>query len=618
MDVELAEVRDFLAAHHPYGQLPEQELRELPKRLVTKYFRRGTQLLEVGQYNDYLHIVRTGGVHIIDAHGVLADTAEPGESFGLSSVWAGAPSRYRMVAVEDTLCLLLPSEAFRHLMSVSEPFSKFFLDQHAGRMRSGVEMVRMDESGSAILRTRVRQMVRKKPITITPDTPIRVAAQRMTDMRISALLVTEGETLVGIVTDRDMRSKVIANGLSPNGPISSIMTPNPTTTHPDTLAFEVLVQMTQHGWHHLPVVGDGELVGMVTSGDIMRLEQANPSYLVGEIDQQTTVDGVVESAKKLPNVVYQAAVQDATADDVARVITAIMDALTRKLILLAEAEIGDAPVHYCWVALGSQGRLESGLQSDQDNALLISDDVTPGQMAWFGDLAQRVVDGLVRCGFPLCPGDMMASNPQWRVPLRTWGGYFAQWMNAPEPDALLNAQTFFDMRPVHGDRTLYERLQGSVIPRAPQATRFLAYLAKQAQRFEPPLGLFRDFVTSDGTGGKIDLKSGGIAPVVQIARLAALSKGGAQLNTNDRLKAASTSNAMSEEKSADLTDAFEFISYIRLQHQVRQLRKGEQADNLIDPDTLSSFERRHLKEAFAIIRKMQGTLAYLYRTDVTS
>ena len=285
---------------------------------------------------------------------------------------------------------------------------------------------------------------------------------------------------------------------------------------------------------------------------------------------------------------------------------------------LAEAEIGNAPVHYCWVALGSQGRLESGMQSDQDNALLISDEVTPEQLEWFGELARRVVEGLVRCGFPLCTGDMMASNPQWRVPLRTWGGYFAQWMNAPEPEALLNAQTFFDMRPVHGDRTLYERLQTSVIARAPQATRFLAYLAKQAQRFEPPLGLFRDFVTSDETGGKIDLKSGGIAPIVQIARLAALSKGGAQLNTIDRLRAASSTNALSEEKAADLTDAFEFISYVRLQHQVKQMKKGQQADNLIDPASLSSFERRHLKEAFAIIRKTQGTLAYLYRTDVTS
>ncbi len=297
-----------------------------------------------------------------------------------------------------------------------------------------------------------------------------------------------------------------------------------------------------------------------------------------------------------------------------------MDALTRKLIEMAEGEIGNAPVHYCWVALGSQGRLESGMQSDQDNALLISDEVTPEQLEWFGELARRVVDGLVRCGFPLCPGDMMASNPQWRVPLRTWGGYFAQWMNAPEPEALLNAQTFFDMRPVHGDRTLYERLQTSVIARAPQATRFLAYLAKQAQRFEPPLGFFRDFVLVDSGehANTLDLKAGGIAPIVQIARLVALSKGGAQLNTIDRLRAASSTNALSEEKAADLTDAFEFISYVRLQHQVKQMKKGQQADNLIDPASLSSFERRHLKEAFAIIRKTQGTLAYFYRTDVTS
>ena len=215
---------------------------------------------------------------------------------------------------------------------------------------------------------------------------------------------------------------------------------------------------------------------------------------------------------------------------------------------------------------------------------------------------------------------MMATNPAWRVPLRTWGQYFARWMNEPEPDALLHAQTFFDMRPVHGDKTLFARLHASIVGRAPTASRFLGHLAKQAQRFEPPLGFFRDFVLEDSGGHRntLDIKAGGIAPIIQMARLFALSKGSAQVNTIDRLRAASATHALSPENAADLAEAFEFITTVRLRHQVAQLGRGEKPDNHVPPAMLSSLERRQLKEAFALVRRMQGALAFVHRTDVTS
>lgn len=620
MNVELVEIRDFLAQHHPFDELPERTLNDLPSRLLGRYYRRGTALVELGAHNEYLYILRSGAVDIIDGHGSLTDRAGVGDSFGLSSVMTGGESRYTLMAREDSLCLLMPADVFNHLMGSSAPFRQFYLEQQAGRMRSAVESVRVDEAGSAILRTRVRDIIRKAPITVGPEGSIRDAARLMTEKRISALLVTRDERLVGIVTDRDMRAKVVADGMDPTLPVEQLMTPNPLTVDPDALAFEVLVQMTERKFHHLPVVEEDKLLGMITAGDLMRLEEANPSFLVGEIERQTTVDGLVAASQKLGGVVTTAVRQDATADDVARVITATTDALTRKLIQLAEAEIGAAPVPYCWLALGSQGRLESGLQSDQDSAIIVADTTTDEQLAWFGELAERVVAGLEQCGYVRCPGDMMASNPQWRVRLRTWGGYFAQWMNAPEPEALLNAQTFFDMRPVHGDRTLFDALHKAVLSRAPQSTRFLAYLAKQAQRFEPPLGFFRDFVLEDSGEHRntLDLKAGGVAPIVQIARIFALAKGAPQLNTNDRLRGAVTHQALSEEKARDLMDAFEFINYVRLQHQVRQLANGETPDNHVPPSMLSQFERRHLREAFAIIRSMQKALAYVHRTDITS
>ena len=619
MDVELVEVRDFLAAHHPFDELPRQVVDALPPQLLSRYYRRGTNLVEAGAANTNLFILRSGAVDIIDGNGHLHDRADPGQSFGLSSVMTGSASLFTLHASEDSLCLLMPSGVFHHLIETQPAFARHYMEQQAGRMREAVQTVTSDDAGSALMRTSVRDIIRFTPITTTPEATIREAASVMDERRVSALLITRGETLVGILTDRDLR-RVVAQGLDVDAPASTIMTPNPSTISPDKLAFDVLVELTQNRFHHIPVVEDGRVIGMITAGDIMRLEQANPTFLVGDIARQTTLAGLKRSIQGLGTVVETAVSADATADDIARVVTAIGDAVVRKLIELAELDLGPAPVPWCWVTLGSQARYELGLQSDQDSAIIISDAMRPEHEAWFADLATRVVDGLEACGFERCPGDMMASNPTWRVTLSQWGQYFRTWINEPEPDALLNAQTFFDMRPVYGDTTLFEHLHEAVAAWAPRSSRFLAYLAKQAQRFTPPIGFFRDFVL-EGEGDHkdtLDLKAGGVAPVVQMARLFCLSKASGETNTLARLRGAAQAGALSPENAADLADAFEFINYVRVRHQVRQLKAGVTPDNHVPPSALSSFEKRHLRNAFQIIRKMQGALAYVHRTDITS
>ncbi len=619
MDVELAEVRDFLAKHHPFDELPRSVLNELPSRLVTRYYRRGTPLVAHGEANEFLFILRSGAVDIVDAHGHLHDRADPGQSFGLSSVMTGGASAFTLTATEDTLCLLMPAAIFHHLIQTQPTFARHYMEQQATRIREAVEQVTADDSGSALMRTTVRDIIRFAPITTTPDATVRQAAQVMDDKRVSALLVTRDEELVGILTDRDLR-RVVARALDADAAVSTIMTANPSTISPDKLAFDVLVELTQNRFHHIPVVEDGKVIGMITAGDIMRLEQANPTFLVGDITRQTTLEGIVASVKRLGNVVEIGVSQDATADDIARVVTAIGDAVVRRLIELAVEEFGPAPVPWCWVALGSQARYELGLQSDQDSAIIVSDAMQPEHADWFASVANRVVDGLEACGYPRCPGDMMASNPAWRVPLAQWGQYFRHWINEPEPDALLNAQTFFDMRPVYGQTALYDTLHAAVAQWAPRSARFLAYLAKQAQRFTPPIGFFRDFVL-EGEGehkDTLDLKAGGIAPVVQMARIFALSNASGETNTVARLKAAGRAGAISEDNAANLADAFEFINHVRVRHQVRQVKAGRTPDNHVAPATLSSFEKRHLRDAFGIIRKMQQALAYVHRTDVTS
>lgn len=619
MDVELATVRDFLAEHEPFTGLPPEVLDGLPSRMQVRYYRRGTVLVEHGARNGFLFVLRSGAVDISDGQGGLVERAEVGESFGISSVMTGGPSNYRLTAHSDSLCLLLPADAFADLMATSPAVSRYFLGQQAGRIRAAIASVRASEAGSAILRTRVRDIVRHSPIMIGPDAEVAAAAALMTQRGVSALLVTVEDRLVGILTDRDLRAKVVAQGLPATDPVGRVMTPDPVSVSPDTLAFEVLVLMTQRTFHHLPVVEEGRLLGMVTSGDLMRLEQANPSYLVGLIERQDSVDGLARIAQRLPEVVTAAVSQDATSADVSRVVTATIDALTRKLIGLAQTHLGEAPLGYCWVALGSQGRLEAGLGSDQDNALVLAHEPDPDQSRWLAALADFVVDGLERCGFPRCPGDMMATNPAWRQSVRGWEASFSSWINAPEPDAMLHAQTFLDMRSVQGDLDLAERVLTHAVSLVPGSPRFQAHLAKQAQRFEPPLGFFRDFVL-EGHGehtDALDLKAGGITPTVQLARLFALSAGSSARSTGDRLRAAGVAQALSQETAADLADAFEFIGYVRLRDQVRRLTAAEPVDNYIRPATLSPFERRHLKEAFAIIRSLQKAVAHRYRTDIT-
>lgn len=620
MDVEIAEIRDFLAQHEPYSMLPPTVLDALPRQLTARYYRRGTTLVAVGQENNNMYILRSGAVDIFDALGALTDRAGPGDSFGMSNVLAGAPSRYTLYASEDSLCLLMAAEVFHHLMQTQPTFSQFFVQQQAGRMRAAVQTVHVSDEGSAIMRTRVRETVRKKPITTSPETSIRDAAVIMTEKNVSALLVMQGSQLVGIITDRDLRSRVVAAGLDASSPVSSIMTASPVTIDADKLAFEVLVEMTQRKLHHLPVTEEGRLVGMITAGDLMRLEQANPAYLVSQIVNQTTIEGLKATVARVGTVVEHLVAQDATADDIARVITAIADATTRKVINFVEAEIGHPPVHYCWVALGSQGRLETGLQSDQDNAIILDDAVRPEHHPYFEELATKVVNGLAECGYHRCPGDMMASNPQWNQPLKVWGTYFSRWINEPTPDALLNAQTFFDMRPVYGDNLLFTQLQGAITNRTPNATRFKTYLATQAQRFQPPLGFFRDFVLEQEGEHRntLDVKAGGITAIVAMARLFALANGIREVNTLARLRSAASLGALREENAADLADSFEFINYVRIRHQVRQIRAGEQPDNHVAPSELSSFEKRHLREAFQIIRKMQAALGFTHQTHLTS
>lgn len=620
MNVELTAIRDFLAAHHPFDLLPAGVLDELVPRMRSRYFRRGAVILTAGRTAEAVYVLRSGAVDITDTHGVLADRAGEGEAFGVSSARDDSPSRFTMTALEDSLALLMDPVDFRRLLAENPDFARFFESQSAERVRAAVEALRTPEAGHEVLRTPLRAIVRREPVLVSEEVTIRDAARLMTEQGVSALLVAGAEGAVaGIVTDRDMRRLVVAEERPAGAPVATIMTGDPITVEADATAVEAMLVMMQRGFHHLPVVERGRPVGMVTSGDIMRLQQANPVAIVGTIATCDSVEELIAARSRLPRLVGELVQQDASAAEIGRIVTAVGDAVTRTLVRLAEQDLGPAPVPYAWVALGSQGRLELGLSSDQDNALVLAEEPGADGAAWFTELGERVTSGLAACGYALCPGDIMASNPAWRLTREQWLRTFLRWIDEPDADAVLHADTFFDMRPL-GEPGLVEPLLARVHRSTGSNPRFLARLAREAVSWQPPLGFFRGFVldrAGEGTRG-LDLKAGGIAPIVQIARIHALAAGLPEVGTGARLAAAAASGTISQQRADDLRGAHEMIGHLRLRHQAEQARRGLPTDNVIDPATLSTIDRNGLRDAFRIIRDAQQELAYTYRLHAVS
>ena len=609
MEVELAEVRDFLAAHAPFDGLPREVLAGLPRRCTLRYARRGSVVLDVGDRGDGLYVVRSGAVEVRDETGDLVDRVGTGEAFGMSSLLEHRPTRYRCTAVEDTLLLVLDPAAFDELSGAHPDFATFYAATHHARLSRAIGNLQRATSGSTALGTRVGDLVTREPVTTTPSHSVRDAAAAMAEAGVSCILVVEHLELVGIVTDRDLRNRVLAAGLSPDSAVRSVMTSEPVTLPAEALAFEALLEMVSRDIHHLPVVDEtGRPVGLVTTTDLVRLENANPVYLAAAIGGQTTLEGVVAEAPGIHAVLGQLVERDVSAADISRVATALGDAVRRRVVALVEEDLGPAPVPYSWVVLGSAARDEEGFTADQDHAIVLGAEVDEAGAAWFAELAERVTSVLERCGWPRCPGGAMATNPSWRLTVERWRDHFVGWSREPQPDAVLHTAIFHDMRHLAGDRQLAEEVH--LISVSMASPRLLGHLSRQAIAMRPPLGFFRGLVLERHGEHRdtLDIKRP-LSAVVQLARIHALRSGSPALSTRRRLDAAAAAGTLDPELATELRDALELMSYLRLHHQAAQARAGLTPDNFLAPAELTQRQRRHLRDAFEIVRSAQQHLS---------
>jgi CBS domain-containing protein len=616
MNIELIEIRDFLASHPPFDQLPEETLERLPKRLAVRYFRRGTPFPPDDADPSCVYILRRGAVELRDPQGELVGKLAEGDLCDMPCRPSPDGKHFRGNTSEDTLVYALPCSELDHLRAGYPAFAEHFEQSISSRLRKALDiMVDAPAAGTGLMTVQIGNMINRAPIVATPETSIREAAQIMSEHRVSSLLLMEGDRLAGMITDRDLRSRCVAAGLPTDRPVHEIMTERLHTVDSSTLGFQALITMTRLNVHHLPVLDGARVAGILTTTDLTRFQSANAVYLVGDVHKAQGIDTLVQISAKVGELQVNLVNGGATADQVGQAVSAITDAITLRLLELGEQELGSPPVPYAWMAGGSQARREQSSHSDQDNALLIADHMKPEDDAYFAALATFVNDGLNACGYVYCPGDVMAKNPKWRQPLRMWKKYFTTWIQRPEPMALMLASVFFDLRAIHDPEGLCGELREQVLELSRSNRIFIAYMAANALKHRPPLGFFRNFVLIHGGDHDhtFDIKHRGTVPIIDLARVYALSAGIDEINTLERLEVAAEHGALSKEGSANLIDAAEFIGTLRIRHQAEQLRAGKQADNFLSPDDLSPLERGHLKDAFILINTMQESLGQRYQ-----
>jgi CBS domain-containing protein len=437
----------------------------------------------------------------------------------------------------------------------------------------------------------------------------------MSDRNVSSVLVMRGSELVGIVTDKDLRMRVLAAELESDTAIERVMTIEPMTLSADAGADAALLLMMRENYHHLPIVEDGKPLGLVTAGDILRSQSEHPLRLVRDIHKKKSVEELVEMSRRLPSLFERMVILGRDVEQIGRMVTHITDAFTVRLLQFAEIEYGPPPMPYAWIVFGSQAREEQTARTDQDNGLILERKAGDEEVEYFSKLAQFVCAGLDRLGYVYCPGEVMALNARWRVSLARWKRHFDSWIDEPEPKSVMHSSIFFDMRCVHGDAHLVEQLLEYATTRARENRIFRRFMAANVLSHRPPLGFFRRFVQEDdGSHSEgLNLKHRGIVPITDLVRMRALEAGITEANTFRRIELAVKAGMMNENDASSLRDALILINRIRLGYQAEQMAAGQKPSNFVPPDELSPLMRRNLKAAFMLVVEAQNALALRYQ-----
>ncbi|MGM0481371.1 MAG: DUF294 nucleotidyltransferase-like domain-containing protein [Pseudomonadota bacterium] len=615
MQAEHVEILNFLRRFPPFNELPEEELVLTAERVEIAYFKAQSQVLEFNEPITSLCVIRSGVVETYQRDGELYNRLTEGGFFGEAGLLRKGKVRYPAKAIEDTLFYYIPGELFNRFYDDYDAFADAVeVEEH----RRVGQAVKERESRNNLLAGRVEKLISREPIAIEAKASIRDAATKMTEEKVSSLLIYDSldqNKPVGIITDKDLRKRVLAADKDPADSVADIMSSELVFINFNQRVFQALLTMLRTNLHHLPVLQHEKVVGVIALSDVARHESRSSLFVVSSIFKQNTIEELAQLVPDAHNSFVRMVDEDANSRMIGSAMATIGRSFKQRLLELAEQKYGPPPVPYCFLALGSMARDEQTVVTDQDNAMILHDDYDPKQHdQYFLDIAQYVSDGLNACGYTYCTGDIMATNSTWRQPLKKWKQYFNDWIDNPSPEKLLQSSIFFDLDGVHGESKFAKELNQLIRDKAPHNKRFIASMARNALGRTPPLGFFKDFVMEkDGKHrDSINTKRRGTGPVADLIRVHALAIGSGQRNSFLRLEDIIDAGILPKGRGPDLRDALELISMVRIRHQALALEAGEPPDNNVAPENLSDFERKNLKDAFQILSNAQKFMRYRY------
>ena len=601
------DIAEFLSKRDPFAALEPAELERLAQRVEIEYFAAGTTIFRQGEGPpDAMWVVRTGAVELRDSGRVL-DLLGDGEPFGHPWMLSGLPTGWEARARENSLCYLLAADDVIPLLSRPEGLRSVARALMERPRPGGPPTARVDPLASE---ERARTLIRKRPVVCEPGEPLRRAAARMSEEGVSAILVDLGDGELGIVTDRDLRSRVVAAGRSLDTPVGDVMTAPVFTAGAEQTRAELMLTMIDRGVRHLPIrSGRGALLGVVTDVDLLAAETRTPILLrraIADAEDRSALRRVAAETNATLMAMHAAEV---SAERISAILSVVVDALTRRLIELSIERHGPPPTEAGWLVLGSFGRREAVPSSDLDSGMVWSG-ADASARDYMHRLAGDVVSELSEMGWRPDPHGVTATGALSASSIEEWREAIAGWLAPPISEAELVAISIvLDARLIHGSE------RGLDVPSLIRETQprpaLLRLLLRQALSSKPPTGFLRDIVVehSGEHAGQFDIKRGGLLPIVNVARYAAFAAEATTTETIERLRTAAEAGSLDASDAATLEEAFELFSELRLEHQVRQLEAVIAPNNLLDPKRLYPLTRRHLRDAFRAVASVQRKLS---------
>ncbi|UCJ17051.1 CBS domain-containing protein [Pseudomonas sp. MM211] len=619
---------EFLQKFPPFNQMDTAHLAYLVEHCQLRFYGEGDTIIHPDDGPvQHLYIVKQGRVHGQRPHSARRGTETTfeitsGECFPMAALIGERATRTAHLAAEDTFCLLLDKAAFARLFAQSTPLRDFALrgvSSLLDQVNQQVQMRAVETLGSQYsLDTRLGELAMRQPIACAPDMPLRDAVRLMHEQQVGSIVIVDpGLRPQGIFTLRDLR-RAVADGSSLELPIDSLMTQSPFHLPPSASAFDAAIAMTERHIAHVCLVEQGKLCGVVSERDLFSLQRVDLVHLARTIRHAGRVETLAALREDIRQLVDRMLAHGASASQITHIVTLLNDHTVCRVIELTLEDLGDPGIAFTWLCFGSEGRREQTLHTDQDNGILFEAADGAEAAAIRGrllPLAMEINQRLAQCGFSLCKGDIMAGNPQLCLSRQEWSRRFAGFVREASPENLLASTIYFDLRTVWGDASGCEKLRDELLGQIADNRLFQRMMAENALRQRPPVGRFRDFVVARRGAEKdtLDLKSQGLTPFVDGARLLALAHGIKACNTQQRLRELIDREIIDPLDGAAYEEAYHFIQQTRLQQHQLQARQSQPYSNRLDPDSLNHLDRRILRESFRQAQRLQSSLTLRYQ-----